>query len=73
MAFKEERIRKITNLYYSRQDIQKAIGEFSKNREICPRYFECFGKRPDSFQYPNDVFEMVKKGATSFNCSEELW
>ena len=73
MAFKEERIRKITNLYYSRPDIQKAICEFSKNREICPRYFEGFGKRPDSFQYPNDVFEMVKKGATSFNCSEELW
>ena len=73
MTFKEERIRKITNLYYSRQDIQKAICEFSKNREICPRYFEGFGKRPDSFQYPRDVFEMVKKGATSFNCSEELW
>ncbi|MBI2004216.1 hypothetical protein HYS72_02010 [Candidatus Pacearchaeota archaeon] len=73
MTFKEERIRKITNLYYSRKDIQKAICDFSKNREICPRYFESFGKRPDSFQYPNDVFEMVKKGATSFNCSEELW
>ena len=73
MTFKEERIRKITNLYYSKQDIQKTICDFSKNREICPRYFEGFGKRPDSFQYPNDVFEMVKKGATSFNCSEELW
>lgn len=73
MVFKEDRIRKITNLYYSRQDIQKAIYEFSKNREICPRYFEGFGKRPDSFQYPSDVFEMVKKGATSFNCSIELW
>ncbi len=73
VSTKEERIRKITNLYYSRQDIQKAIYEFSKNREICPRYFEGFGKRPDSFQYPSDVFEMVKKGATSFNCSIELW
>ncbi len=70
---KEKRIRKITHLYYSRQDVQKAIFEFSKNREICPRYFEGFGKRPDSFQYPNDVFEMVKKGATSFHCSEEIW
>ena len=73
MAFKEERIRKITNLYYSRSDIQKAIYEFSKYREICPRYFEGFGKRPDSFQYSSDVFEMAKKGATSFNCSEEIW
>ncbi len=73
MAFNEKKIKKITNLYYSRQDIQKAIYEFSKNREICPRYLEDFGKRPDSFQYPGDVFEMVKKGTTSFNCSEEIW
>ena len=70
---KEQRIRKITHLYYSRPEIQKAIFEFSKNREISPRYFEGFGKRPDSFQYINDVFELVKKGATSFHCSEELW
>jgi predicted RNA-binding Zn-ribbon protein involved in translation (DUF1610 family) len=73
VSFKEERIRKITSLYYSRPDIQKAIFEFSKNREICPRYFEGFGKRPDVLEYPGDVFELVKKGATSFHCSEELW
>ena len=72
-TFKEKRIRNITNLYYSRPDVQKAIFEFSKNREICPRYFEGFGKRPDSLQYPGDIFELVKKGATSFHCSEELW
>jgi len=72
-SFKEERIRKITHLYYSRPDVQKAIYDFSKNREISPRYFEGFGKRPDMFQYSGDVFELVKKGATSFHCSEELW
>ena len=72
-SIREERIRKITHLYYSRKDVQKAIFEFSKNREIVPRYFEGFGKRPDSFDYIGDVFELVKKGATSFNCSEELW
>jgi len=70
---KEERIRKITSMYYSRPDIQKTIFDFSKNREITPRYFEGFGKRPDSLQYPNEVMELVKKGATSFHCSEELW
>ena len=64
---------KITQLYYSRADIQKAIFEFSKNREISPRYFEGFGKRPDSFGFKGDVFSMVKKGATSFHCSEEIW
>ena len=60
-------------IYYSRKDIIQAIYTFSKNREISPRYFEGFGKRPDSFQYPSDVLALVKKGATSFHCSEELW
>ncbi|MBU2562042.1 MAG: hypothetical protein KKF68_00060 [Nanoarchaeota archaeon] len=72
-SFKEQRIRKITELYYSRSDVQKAIFEFCKNREVCPLYFEGFGKRPDSLQYPGDVFELAKKGATSLNCSEEIW
>lgn len=73
VSHKEERIRKITNLYYSRKDVQEAMFEFSKNREISPRYFEGFGKRPDAFQYPGDIFSLVKKGATSFHCSEEIW
>ncbi len=72
-SFKEQRIRKITQLYYSRPDVQDALFKFSKDREICPRYFEGFGKRPDTFQYKGDIFELVKKGATSFHCSEELW
>lgn len=70
---KEERIRKITLMYYSRPEIQKAIFDFSQNRETIPKYFEGFGKRPDMLQYANDVFEFTKKGATSFHCSEELW
>ncbi len=70
---KENRIRSITNLYYSRKDIQKAIFSFCQNREVVPRYFEGFGSRPDSFQYPADIFELAKKGATSFHCSEEIW
>ena len=71
---KEERIRKITRLYYSRKDIQKAIFSFSADREIAPSYMmESFGTRPDSFQYPADIFELAKRGATSFHCSEELW
>lgn len=70
---KEKRIRNLTQFYYSRPDVQKVLFEFSKNREVVPRYFEDFGKRPDSFQYIGDVFELVKKGATSFHCSQELW
>ena len=69
-----DKVKKITHLYYSKPEIQKAIFEFSKDREVAPSYMmESFGKRPDSFQYTGDIFEMVKKGATSFHCSEELW
>jgi len=73
ISINEERIRKITHLYYSRPEIQKVLFEFSRNREVCPRYFEGFGKRPDVFEYTGDIFELVKKGATSFHCSEEIW
>ena len=59
-SLKEKRIRAMTLSYYSRQDIRKAIFEFSKNRECVPRYFEGFGKRPDSFQYESDIIEHVK-------------
>ena len=70
---KEQRIRAITSMYYSRPEIQEAIFSFSQNREVVPRYFEGFGKRPDALQYKRDIFELAKKGATSFHCSEELW
>jgi len=73
-SFREKRIRKILQLYYSNPEVQKNLFEFSKYREIAPSYMmEHFGKRPDTFQYPDDIFEMVKKGTTSFHCSEELW
>jgi len=72
-SHKEQRIREITFLYYSRADVKKTLFDFSKNRECIPRYYEAFGKRPDIFQYESDILEHVKKGATSFHCSEELW
>ncbi len=72
-SLKEQRVRKTAPSYYSRQDIRKAIFKFSKNRETIPRYYEGFGKRPSSFQYESDILALVKKGATSFHCSEELW
>ncbi len=73
MDEKEKRIRALTHLYYSNQGVQEAILKFAKDREVVPRYFESFGKRPDMIQYPSDVMGLVKKGATSFHCSEELW
>jgi len=70
---KEKRIRAITKLYYSNPKIQEILLNFAKNREISPRYFEGFGKRPDIIQYPSDITGLVQKGATSFHCSEEIW
>ena len=55
MEVKEERIRAITKLYYSNPKVQETLVRFSQNREVVPRYFEGFGKRPDTIQYPSDI------------------
>ncbi|MBX4211877.1 hypothetical protein KW787_00265 [Candidatus Pacearchaeota archaeon] len=73
MSEKEERIRSITKMYYSNPKVQEVLLKFSKDREVVPRYFEGFGKRPDTLQYPSDIMGLVNKGATSFHGSEELW
>lgn len=70
---KTPKVKKITKLYYSNPKIQQAITEFSQNRETIPRYYQGFGKRPDTLQYPSDVTGAAGKGATSFHCSEEIW
>lgn len=67
------RVKNITRLHYSNPEVKKAIFEFAKNREVVPRYYEGFGKRPDTLQYPDDVLGLVNKGATSFHASEEIW
>jgi len=72
-SFKEQRIREITIVHYSQPGIRKILFDFSQNRETIPRYYEGFGKRPDALQYKGDILEHVKKGTTSFHCSEELW
>src|SRR3989344_1452215 len=59
--------------YYSRKEIQKVICDSSKEREAIARYGEGFGKRPDVIQMPGDVFDLAKRGATSFHISEERW
>ncbi|MBD3164871.1 hypothetical protein GF323_06765 [Candidatus Woesearchaeota archaeon] len=59
--------------FYSRKEIQQAIVEAAENREIAIRFSEGFGKRPDILQYPEEVLDLARKGATSFHASEELW
>ena len=64
---------KILN-YYSRKDIQKAIFEEAKDKEVAVKFADKgFGKRPDMLQFNSDVFEFAKQGATSFHASEERW
>jgi hypothetical protein len=69
----EKRLKALAVSYYSRKDIQKAIFDFCQKREAIPRHLDKFGKRPDSLEYPSDIIQQVKKGFTSFHCSEELW
>ncbi len=74
MGVKEDRIKSIVKLYYSKPEIQNYLLEFGRGREVVPSYMgEAYGRRPDALQYPSDVIGAVNKGATSFHCSEELW
>lgn len=70
---KEKRVRAVTKIYYANPKVQEAILKFAADREVVPRYFEGFGKRPDMLQYISDINGLVRKGATSFHGSEELW
>ncbi|MEM4271529.1 MAG: hypothetical protein QXD13_00320 [Candidatus Pacearchaeota archaeon] len=73
MSEKEKRVRSVTKIYYSNPKIIGAMTKFAEDREVVPRYFENFGKRPDKIQYPSDIIGLVNRGATSFHASEELW
>ncbi|MEM2933115.1 MAG: hypothetical protein QXK80_02110 [Candidatus Pacearchaeota archaeon] len=72
-----ENLRKIALKYYGRKDVQACLINQARApegaHEVVPRYFEGFGKRPDTIEYPQDVMNLVLKGATSFHVSEEIW
>ena len=63
----------IAFIYYSRKDVQEAIFNFCKSRETIARHEDSFSKRPDTLEYPSDILQQVKKGFSSFHCSQELW
>lgn len=66
--------RKIILEFYKRKEVQEAILDCAKDREVsCMFGIGKFGKRPDVLQYPGDILELVKNGATSFHSSEERW
>jgi DNA primase catalytic subunit len=65
---------KIAVSYYSRPEIQTAMYEFCKHRETVANFNNrFFAKRPDTFDYPTDILNQAKQGATSFHTSEEIW
>lgn len=59
--------------YYKRREIQEAIVEHARDKEVGVRFMDAFGKRPDTLMYPREVLELALKNATSFHASEERW
>ncbi len=60
--------------YYSNKDVQKMILSAGKDREVVPSFGEKgFGKRPSSLLFEREIYDLARKGATSFHASEERW
>lgn len=60
--------------YYSREDVQNALLEVSKDREIAGIFKTgAFGQRPNMLLYPADIVSMVRSGTVSFHGSVERW
>lgn len=59
--------------YYSRVEIQKALLNIAKKREIGTRFDGYFGKRPDILENLFDIKKLVNNNVQSFHMSEERW
>ncbi len=60
--------------YYSREDVQEALLELSKGREVVGVFRSGeFSKRPNALVYPQDITAMVKSGVQEFHFSIERW
>ncbi len=60
--------------YYSREDIQKALLQTGKSREVVGVFRKGgFGERPNVILYPNDIISMARNGVVEFHCSLERW
>lgn len=60
--------------YYSREDVQKALLNVAKNREIAGVFKNgSFSSRPNVLAYPQDVVTMVRSGVIEFHSSIERW
>ena len=69
--------------FYKRKDVQQAMVDHARNKEVGMRYGEIFGARPDMLSYPRDILELTlkninspswdAKSVISFHASEEQW
>ncbi len=60
--------------WYSRESVQRALLEVSKNREVVSVFKDKrFGRRPDIIQYPSDILQSVAEGTIAFHGSVERW
>jgi hypothetical protein len=60
--------------YYSDRQVQEQIVKAGKNREVIPSFGDKgFGKRPAIIMYEREIYDLARKGATSFHASEERW
>ncbi len=60
--------------YYFREDIQQAMLQVAKGREVAGVYKTGeFSKRPNTLVYPQDIKAMVKSGVVEFHSSIERW
>ncbi|MEM5798626.1 MAG: hypothetical protein QXP39_01080 [Candidatus Aenigmatarchaeota archaeon] len=60
--------------YYSRDDVQNIIFDFSREREIVGVFENgVYGQRPNMFLSTGDILSMVKQGMVEFHCSLERW
>ncbi|MBI2040712.1 MAG: hypothetical protein HYT16_01295 [DPANN group archaeon] len=59
--------------YYKK--VAPEIARISAGREIAVKFGAeaGYGKRPDIAQFPSDILNHVRRGATSFHISEERW
>lgn len=65
---------KVAKDYYSREDVQHALLQVGKDREVVGVFKNGgFGQRPNVILYPQDIVTMVKEGVQEFHSSLERW
>jgi len=60
--------------HYSNSEVMKEIARVSLDREVAVQIQGGhYGRRPDIIQFPNEVGQLARSGATSFHISQERW